>query len=234
MDMRDVLLRELGYLPGAIAVMGKWEPVMTMEACMRVVAARGAAALAVCEALQRTCGEGPGPYLLSAEGHLRGQPRPGCYMAASILYRLGAPRERIKIWPSADATINEVWCFSRMARRLEAGGLLLITSPYHEARARQIIARELPDEPHMVVRGIRSPLVRQALDLLPEPRRTELQQTIDDGDLKGFDFLPVAFTEGISNLVGRAPRLQNFLVETFRGVSRRDEREMFPELPEDL
>lgn len=234
MDMRDVLLGELGYLPGAIAVMGKWEPVMTMEACLRVVAARGAAALAVSEALQRTRPGGPGPYLLSAEGHLRGQPRPGCYMAASILARLGAPRERIKIWPAADATVNEVWCFSRMARRLDAGGLLLITSPYHEARARQIISKVLPDEPHIVVRGLRAPLIRQALDLLPEPRRQELEQAIDAGDLRGISFLPVAFTEGISNLVGRTPRLQHFLVETFRGVSRRDEREMFPELPEDL
>lgn len=231
MDMRDVLFKELGYLPGAIAVMGKWEPVMTMEACLRVVAARTAAALAVSEALEP---DGPGPFLLSAEGHLRSQPRPGCVMAASIMSRLGVPRERIKIWPAADATVNEVTCLWRMSQALEATGLLLITSPYHEARAQRILARELPGETRAVVRGIKSPLIRQALDLLPGERRRQLEQTIQAGDLHGLEALPVAFTEGIGALVGRTPRLEHFLVQTFRGTCQRDEREMFIELPEDL
>ena len=231
MDMRDVLLKELGYVPGAIAVMGKWEPVLSMEACLRMVAGRAAAALAVSEAMAP---QGPGPYLLSAEGHLRGQPRPGCLMAAGILAQLGARHERIKLWPAADATVNEVWCFWRMAQALGAQGLLFITHPYHEARARRVLARVLPDEPRLVIRGITSPLIRQALDLLPPTRRAELEQTITAGQVRGFEHLPVAFTEGISALVGRAPRLENLLVEMFRGTSPRREEEMFPELPEDL
>lgn len=231
MDIQDVLLKELGYLPGAIAVMGKWEPVMTLEACMRVVAARSAAALAVSEAMEP---DGPGPYLLSAEGHLRGQPRPGCVMAAGIMSSLGARRERIKIWPAADATVNEVRCLWRMTQALDARGLLLLTCPYHESRARRILGRELPGETRAVVRSIHSPLVRQALDLLPNERRRQLEQTIQAGDLRGLEAVPVAFTEGIGALVGRAPRLERLLVELFRGTSPRREEDMFPELPEDL
>lgn len=87
LSINEVFRRRLGFVPGAIAVMGKWEPYLSMSRCLEEVGARAAAALAMGEALQPA---GPGPLLLSVEGQLRGQPRPGCLLCAEVLVSLGA------------------------------------------------------------------------------------------------------------------------------------------------
>ncbi len=231
MDMRDVLLKELGFVPGALAVMGKWEPNMEPAQCMREVSARAAAALSVAAALAP---DGPGPFLLSAEGHLRRQPRPGCLLAAGILKGLGARPDRIRVWPSANRTATEVVCFHRMTRALDADGVLLLTGAYHEPRVRKVVARELPGEKRVVVRSICSALVRQALDLLPSDRREALGAVIEAGTRRGMQKLPVALSEGLAGLIGRSQTLEAFIADSFRGKVWQREEEMFPRLPDDL
>jgi hypothetical protein len=48
----EELRATLGFVPGAIAVMGKWEPFTRPGRCLREVAARAAAAVAIAEALR--------------------------------------------------------------------------------------------------------------------------------------------------------------------------------------
>ncbi len=129
MDINDLLLKELGFIPGTLAVMGKWEPNMDPAQCLREVSARAAAALAVSEAMSPP---GEAPFLLSAEGHLHRQPRPGCLMAAGILIDMGGPPEMIKVWPSANRTALEVVCFNRPASWADRGCSCL---PAHTTRS---------------------------------------------------------------------------------------------------
>lgn len=228
MDMRDILLRELGFLPGALAVMGKWEPNMDPAQCLREVAARAAAALAVAEA--PGWDGAPPPHFLSAEGHLRRQPRAGCLLAAEILTRLGAPPERIKVWPSANRTATEVVSFQRMAEALGRPGLLMFTSAYHEQRVRRVVARVLPGQKQIVVRSVTSPMVRQALGLLPPARRAELERAMEAGTRRGLARLPMALSEKVAAIIGRSDRVEALIADSFRGKVRQEMGEMFPEV----
>ncbi len=213
--LRELLRRQLGFVPAVMAPMGKWEPTMRMEDCLREVAARAAAVVALAEAL------GPGeptPFLISAEGHLRGQPRPGCLMAAEILVELGAPPARIRCWAAANRTVDEVLTFHRMRQLLGGGGLLLLTSAYHVPRTRHILRRELPGVEPIRVERLDGPLVQAALQRLPAARSEALRLTLARGQRRGLQHLPTVLTEAVAFLTGALPPLERLIADTFRGA----------------
>ena len=163
--IQDILHARVGFVPGAVAPMGKWEPNMRAEQCLREVAARAAAAVAISEAVGV---QEPETWFLSAEGHLKGQPRPGCLIAAQILVDLGAPAARIRCWPAANRTVNEVRAMSHLRDEVSPGrGLLLVTSGYHVPRTRLIVWRELRDAAPIHVMSLSDPMVTRALETLP-------------------------------------------------------------------
>jgi len=219
----------LGFVPGAIAVMGKWEPFMRGERCLEEVAARAAAALALVEAL----GNGAGPYLISAEGRLRGQPRPGCVIAAEILVRLGADRGRVRCWPGANQTWVELQVLDQMRRELGAGGLALVTAGYHVARTRFLVQRlRLRD---MTVIASDHRLVRGALGRLDPTRARQLERVIERG-LRDGSSGPVALNEAAARLGLLTPAVQQLVADLIRGRVRPDQSAgMFcPDLPPGL
>ena len=225
--IQDLLYTRAGFVPRAVAPMGKWEPNIEAEQCLREVAARSAAALAISEALHGSAGSGPGLWFLSAEGHLKRQPRPGCLMAAEIMMDLGADPTRIRCWPAANRTVNEVRSLSRMRDELGGGGLLLVTSGYHVLRTRLIVWRELRHEQPILVLSFSDPLVARALDNLPPQRRARLVQVIERGSRKGLQRLPVAVTEGLAFAAGMVPGLELAVANRLRGAVRQDPREIF-------
>lgn len=215
-----------GFVPGAIGVMGKWEPFMRGERCLEEVAARAAAALALCEAL----GQDASPYLLSAEGKLRGQPRPGCVIAAEILVRLGAVRSRVRCWAGANQTWVELQVLDRMRRELGAGGLALITAGYHVGRTRFLI-RRLRIADVMVIAADHH-LVREALVRLDAARARLLEQVIAQGLRNGASRGPVVLNEAAARIGLLAPGVQQLVADLVRGRTRPDGAGMFcPDLP---
>ena len=225
--IQDLLYARAGFIPRAIAPMGKWEPNMRAEQCLREVAARAAAAVAISEALQGGTGEEGSLWFLSAEGHLKGQPRPGCLMAAQILMDLGAPASRVRCWPAANRTINEVHSLSRMRDSLGGGGLLLVTSSYHVLRTRLILWRELRDEAPVHVTSFSDPMVTRALDVLPPRRRARLIQVIERGSRRGLQRVPVTISEGLAFAAGLVPGLEAAVANRLRGSVRQDPAEIF-------
>lgn len=219
------MLRErLDITPGAVAVMGKWEPHMGPEQCMLEVQARAAAAAALVEALSAE--EGADPYLLSAEGHLRRQPKPGCVMVAEFLIELGIPPQQIRCWPAANHTMIELRALDQMRRRLGASGLLLVTSNYHAPRVRHILGRARSIERAQVV-SCTSDLIDAALQTLPEARRRQLAEIIERGTRRGADLLPAMLTEGLAFLGGFIPGLEEWLADHLRGPVDAGSTEMF-------
>lgn len=213
--MQRTLKRYLGFVPRAVAPMGKWEPTMKMEDCLSEVSARAAGAVAIAEALDPG---GPGPYLLSAEGHLRGMPRPGCLMAARILKDLGANPGRIRCWPAANRTVNEVRAFHSMRQQLGGGGVLLVTSGYHVPRARHILRRELRGKEPIQVVDFEGPLVREALARLAKPRREVLGRAMEGGRRKGLRQGLMMLSECVAFFTGSITPLERWMADTFRGV----------------
>ncbi len=224
---RDLLYASAGFVPSAVAPMGKWEPNMKAEQCLREVAARAAAVLAISEAIRDPSGEDPGPWFLSAEGHLRRQPRPGCLMAAQIMMGLGADPERMRCWPAANRTVDEVCSLSRMRDDLGGGGLLLVTSGYHVPRTRLIVWRELRHEQPIHVISFSDPVVSRALDVLEPARRARLVQVIERGSRKGLRRLPVTISEGLAFAAGAVPGLEAAVANRLRGSVRQDPAEIF-------
>jgi hypothetical protein len=219
-----VLREKLIVAPEAVAVMGKWEPHMGPEQCMLEVQARAAAAVALAEALKAEGGSEP--YLLSAEGHLHRQPKPGCVMVAEILIGLGVPARQIRCWPAANHTVIELWALDRMRQRLDANGLLLITSNYHAPRARHILSRSRSIVGAQVV-SCTSDLIDTALQILPAPRRRQLAGVIERGTRRGTDLLPALLTEGLAFLGGFIPGLEEWLADALRGPVDPESTEMF-------
>ncbi|MBU2552764.1 MAG: YdcF family protein [Proteobacteria bacterium] len=223
-DRLDPLRRRLGFLPGAIAVMGKWEPHMGAEQCLREVSARAAAAVGLAEALE-LAGQ-PRPYLLSAEGHLLRQPRPGCQLAAQIMIELGANAEQIRCWPAANRTLVELQTLDRMRRQLGVGGLLMITGNYHVPRTGYILRRFVrPLQPARVLACTDS-LIQAVLGLLPSARQVQLDDVIQRGTRRGPRLVAVAVTEGLALIAGAIPGLEAWLADTLRGLARPEQSEM--------
>jgi len=219
--------RRLGYLPGAIAVMGKWEPFLRAHRCLEEVAARAAAALAISEAL-----EPPGPYLLSAEGHLRGQPRAGCLMAAEMLVDLGSRPERVRCCPAANQTSVEIRVLDRMRRELSAGGLLMLTAGYHVERTWHLLQQAGADlGPAIQVLPSDDALVLEALQRLPVARQRRLLPVIERGQRRGIGLAPVALNEMAARLGLLAPGVQQMVARLIRGgdstASRHESVPMF-------
>jgi hypothetical protein len=220
----EPLQQRLGFLPGAIAVMGKWEPHMGAEQCLREVGARAAAAVGISEAMQQQGLQAP--YLLSAEGHLLRQPRPGCVMAAEIMIKHGASPEQIRCWPAANRTVVELQTLDLMRRRLEAGGLLLLTGSYHVPRTRFILRRQVrPTEPAAVLAPSDSALTA-VLQGLASPRRRQLSEAISLGTRRGTELVPVVVTEWLAYLAGAIPGFEPWLADTLRGPVRPEQGEM--------
>jgi DUF218 domain len=220
----EPLQRRLGFLPGAIAVMGKWEPHMGAEQCLREVGARAAAAVGISEALQQQ-GLAP-PYLLSAEGHLLRQPRPGCLMAAEMMIEHGASPEQIRCWPAANRTVVELQTLDLMRRRLDAGGLLLLTGSYHAPRTRFILRRQVRSAELSAVLAPSDSVVAAALDGLASSRRLALNAAIERGTRRGFDLVPVVLTEWVAYLAGVIPGFEPWLADTMRGPVRPEQGQM--------
>ena len=228
--IHDLLYASTGFVPRVVAPMGKWEPNMRAEQCLREVAARAAAALAVSEALHAD--DGGSLWFLSAEGHLKRQPRPGCLMAAEILMELGADPQRIRCWPAANRTINEVTSLSHMRDSLPGGGgLLLVTSGYHVLRTRLILWRELRHARPIHVMSFSDPMVARALDTLPPRRRARLIQVIERGSRRGMQRLPVAVSEGLAFAAGLVPGLEATVADRLRGSVKQDPAEIFTPWP---
>lgn len=224
--IQDLLYARAGFVPTAVAPMGKWEPNMKAEQCLREVAARAAAAVAISEALHAT--DSGSLWFLSAEGHLKRQPRPGCLMAAEILMDLGADPARIRCWPAANRTINEVRSLSQMRDTLpDAGGLLLVTSGYHVLRTRLILWRQLRHARPIHVVSFSDPMVSRALDILPPRRRARLIQVIERGSRRGLQRLPVAVSEGLAFAAGMVPGLEATVANRLRGSVKQDPAEIF-------
>jgi hypothetical protein len=218
------LSEKLGFVPGAIAVMGKWEPHMGPEQCMLEVQARAAAAAALSEALRAE--GGPDPFILSAEGHLHRQPKPGCVMVAEILIGLGIPAQQIRCWPAANHTVIELRALERMRSRLGVSGLLLVTSNYHVLRARHILGRAGSIAGARVVSCTSDP-IDAALEVLPAARRRQLAEVIERGTRRGTDLLPALLTEGLAFLGGFVPGLEEWLADQLRGPVDPEGSEMF-------
>jgi hypothetical protein len=218
------LCSQLGFLPSTLCPMGKWEPTMRPEDCLREVSARAAAALAIAEAL--TPPGASGPYLLSAEGHLRRMSRPGCTNAAQILVDLGADPGRIRVWPAANRTLVELQTLRRMVGRLGGGGLLLVTSNYHVPRTAHILRRDLPGDGQMVVIGTGHTLVRAALAALPPGRRRRLALAMNRGRRRGLRKLTAVVQEGVGFVTGAVPGLEGWIADTVRGRVRPEDGQM--------
>ena len=222
---------EIGFLPGAIAVMGKWEPFLRGERCLEEVAARAAAALALALALGRS------PYLLSAEARLRGQPRPGCVIAAEILVRLGADRSRVRCCPGANQTRVELQILDGMCQELGAVGLMLITAGYHVARTRFLLRRlrqRLSGAPVQVIASDH-PVVHEAVAQVEPTRAHRLERIIARGQRRGASLGPVAVNEAAARLGLLTPGVQQLVADLIRGRARPDGVARFcPELPPDL
>lgn len=218
--------RQLGFVPGAIAVLGKWEPHMRAACCLRELSTRAAAAVALAEAL----GKGRQPYLLCAEGQLRGQPKPGCLIAADLLVGLGADARRIRCWPASNHTVRELEFLGRMCRQLDAGGLLVVTSNYHVPRTRCILGRTARAE-RVAVASATGPLVEQALGSLPDERRRRLADAVSAGSRRGLALLPVALSEGMAFLSGAIPGLDPRLADLLRGRVDPQRQGMFAPQP---
>ena len=218
------LQRRLGFLPGAIAVMGKWEPHMGAEQCLREVGARAAAAVGISEAMQQQ-GLQP-PYLLSAEGHLLRQPRPGCLMAAEIMIEHGASPEQIRCWPAANRTVVELQTLDLMRRRLDAGGLLLLTGSYHAPRTRFILRRYVHSAEPGAVLAPSDGVVTAVLEGLASSRRQLLRAAIERGTRRGYDLVPVVLTEWLAYLAGAIPGFEPWLADTLRGPVRPEQGQM--------
>jgi hypothetical protein len=217
-DLRETLrarLRsELGFVPDAIAVMGKWEPFLPARRCLEEVAARAAAALALSEALAP---EGPGPYLLSAEAKLRGQPRAGCLLAAEILCALGARPERICCAAAANRTAVELRTLERMRSALGAEGVLMLTAGYHVERARALIEREgLPRE-QLRVSPCDGALVEAALACLDAERRVALRAAIERGRRAERRLSPLFLNELLARVGARLPLVERLVADLVRG-----------------
>lgn len=197
---------------------------MGPEQCMLEVKARAAAATALVEALSAE--EGTDPYLLSAEGHLHRQPKPGCVMVAEILIGLGIPPRQIRCWAAANHTLIELRALDQMRRDLGASGLLLVTSNYHAPRVRYILGRTRSIEGARVVSS-NGDLIDAALQILPDPRRHQLAETIERGTRRGTDLLPAMLTEGLAFLGGFIPGLEGWLADALRGPVDAESTEMF-------
>jgi len=219
----EVIRGHLGFVPGAIAVLGKWEPLMSPTQSRLEVSARVAAAVGLSEVLQEA-GE-PTPFLLSAEGQMRGLPRSGCQMAAETMIELGASRQQIRCWPTANRTLVELRSLDRMRCQLTAGGLLLMTSNYHVPRTGHILRRFRLVGPTDVL-SCSHPVVAAAFGGLSDERREALLATIRRGTRHGLALLPVAVTEGLGFLSGSIPRLEARLADALRGSIPSDQTEM--------
>jgi hypothetical protein len=213
-NLRGRLRLRLGTLPGAVAVMGKWEPFLPARRCLEEVAARAAAALAVAEAMAPG---GPGPFLLSAEAHLRGQPRPGCELAAEILVALGARPERIRLSAAANRTSVEVRVLDRMRRQLGLPSLLCITAAYHTERARWLARREGLSRTELQVVSCEDDLVHDALAALPRRRRQALLRCLARGHRTGSPLTLGGWNERLARLGAKWPRLEKLLADWVRG-----------------
>ena len=222
--LHQLLLHQAGFVPQAIAVMGKWEPFLRRERCLEEVAARAAAALAIAEALEP---EGPGPYFLAAEGHLRRQPHPGCLFAAEILMKLGARPDRIRCCPAANRTSVELYTLDRMRRHLGVGGLLLLTAPYHVPRSRRLLQRQGLADRAMHILGCEDAPVRAALDQLDPARRDRLGQVLREGRRSGASFAPLALNEAAAQVGERWPVLERFFADLVRGRVDPEAAQMF-------
>jgi len=216
MTLADDLRAALGFVPGALAVMGKWEPFSPPAACLREVAARAAAVVAITEALDRGGHTAP-LFLISAEGQLRGQVRPGCQLCAEILAELGAELSRIRCCAGSNRTAVELRVLDRMRRELGAGGLLLITSAYHAPRTRRLLQRARPPVDAVAVLECDCALVRRALAELPEARRERLARTIAAASGEGLSRTSVAMTEALARLVMLLPGLEGIVADVMRG-----------------
>ena len=194
--------------------MGKWEPFLPARRCLEEVGARAAAALAVAEASQP---DGPGPYLLSAEAQLRGQPRPGCQMAAEILVELGARSERIRLSAAANRTSVEVHALERMRRELGIAHLLCITAAYHTERARWLIQREGLDPRSLQVVSCEDGLIHDALAALSGPRRQELLHRLARGHRPDSALTLGGLNERLARLGARLPAVERLLADWVRG-----------------
>jgi hypothetical protein len=223
-ELRDLLRREVGFVPQAIAVMGKWEPFMRPERCLEEVAARAAAALAISEALEP---EGPGPYFLAAEGRLRRQPHPGCLFAAEILMKLGARPDRIRCCPAANRTSVELYTLDRMRRSLGVDGLLLLTAPYHVPRSRRLLRRQGLAQQEMQILGCEDAPVGAALERLAPGRRERLTRVLREGRRSGASFAPLALNEAAAQVGERWPVLERLFADLVRGRVDPDAAEMF-------
>lgn len=224
--IQDLLYARAGFVPGAVAPMGKWEPNMRAHQCLREVAGRAAAAVAISEALAPES-DGPGTWFLSAEGHLKRQPRPGCLMAAQVLVDLGADPARVRCWPAANRTVNEVRALSHLRDEVSPGrGLLLVTSGYHVPRTRLILWRELRTAAPIYVVSLSDPLVARALDALPPARRQRLGQVIERGTRRGLQRVPTAVSEGLAFAAGMVPGLEAAVANRLRGRVRQDPAEI--------
>ena len=220
MELDSRLRDRLGFVPGAIAVMGKWEPHVDHRLCLGEVRARAAAAVAMARALEQL---GYGwPYLLSVEGHLRDQPKAGCLMAADILRELGARQGRIRCWPAANRTVVELHSLHRLRAYLRAGGLLLVTSNYHVPRTRFIMQRELEGIAEVEVIAASDPLVLLALQSLSPAARGPLGQAIARGTRRGLSLAPMVGGEIVAFLAGVVPGLERYLADRLRGAVSQD------------
>jgi len=206
--------------------MGKWEPFLPARHCLEEVTARAAAALAVAEGLARG---GPGPYLLSAEAQLRGQPRPGCQLAAEILVALGARPERIRLSAAANRTSVEVRVLDRMRRGLELPSLLCITADYHTERARWVAQREGLSLTELQVVSCEDELVHDALAALPRLRRQALLRCLARGHRTGSPLTLGGWNERLARLGARWPQLEKLLADWVRGPGRSDAPMTVPE-----
>jgi len=221
LSFKETVQQTLGFEPAAIAVMGKWEPFLRAESCLEEVAARAAAALALSEAVVP---EGPRPYLLSAEAWLRGQPRPGCVLAAEIMANLGADPERIRCCAGANQTWSEVQVLDRMRGKLGVDNLLLLTASYHVERTRDLLRDlrpRLSGRP-LFVYPAGGELVQQALSRLETTRSAQLRQVIDRGQRNGLSLAPLAINEVVARLGRRFPAVQGI-----RGRPASDSPPMF-------
>ncbi len=217
--LRARLEAELGFVPGAIAVMGKWEPFLPARRCLEEVAARAAAALALSEALAPA---GPGPYLLSAEARLRGQPRAGCLLAAEILCALGARPERICCAAAANRTAVELRTLERMRSALGVEGVLMLTARYHVERARALIERERLPAARLRVAPCDGELTEVALALLGAERRAALASAIARGRRSERRLSPLFVNELLARVGARLPLIERLVADLVRG--RGDER----------
>lgn len=216
-DLEARVGEAIGLVPGAIAVMGKWEPFMRRALCMQEVAARAAAAIALSEALRP---DGPGLLLLSAEGHLRRQPRPGCVMAAEIMMSLGARPEQIRCSPSANRTLVELQVVERMRRALGVSAVVLITADYHLERTRLLLERLGQLVSRLRVMSCGDPVIEEALTRLPPERQSLLRRAIRGGARQSRGLAPAGLNEKLARLGSRWPTLERILADVVRGPVR--------------